>query len=499
MGPIERIEEVVVVTQPNDVFVRVAASPETKKDLASFFSFEDKGSSFIRMQARRAVARGKASPAQRRLAAWDGRIHLFHAASGNLYRGLLGHLITYCAERRIPIRLTDEVCAHELVFDEDIEAFLAAQNIPFELHKHQRDAFDVAVKNQRALVVSPTSSGKSLIIFLISRWLAAKKVRHLVIVGRKGLALQLRDNFTEYGGSPDETAILMAGKNRDTQATCVIATWQSIRNMSAEWFRQFGGVIGDEVHTFHARVLRSILERLEECPFRIGLTGTLDDSKCHEMILTGLFGKPRRVARTSELIERGISPPVRIKIAVLTHPSRTKTDYDGEMEYLTSSVPRNRFILSRAAAMRGNVLVLYRWIDTHGRLIFDLAKEMIPDRPIYFVHGGIDADERNELRGVIEAEDNAIVIASTGIFSTGISINRLHHLILATPMKDRKQLLQSIGRLLRLASDKDYAHVLDIADILYSGADSYSLRHLSARVRHYEEEKFPFEIEKVTL
>lgn len=477
--------------------MHIAANETILNDLTAYFSFEDEGTRFVRMAARRAVQNGKATPQQHRLAKWDGRYYLVNRFTRLMYRGLLGQLIRYCYEKNYKIEFDTTIRAAEKIADAAIQEFLDRQTLPYDLHQHQRDALNIALANQRALVLSPTSSGKSLIIYLLSKWLRERQQRHLIVIGRKGLALQLRGDFLEYGDDNKDVAVVMGGKNKNNTASCVIATWQTIRNMPQEWFDQFSGIIGDEVHTFAAKQLRGIMERLTACPFRIGLTGTLDESKCHEMILTGLFGKPIRVAKTADLIKRGISAPVDISIDILKHPTQPEMSYEAEMQYLTGNKARNKYIIDRAAALDGNVLILYRWIDTHGKQLFELAQAT--NRPAYFVHGGVDAEERDDLRAIIERENNALIVGSTGTVSTGINIKRLHHLVFGTPMKDKKGVLQSIGRLLRLADDKARVGVIDIGDVLRDDPPSYSIKHLAARVRYYEDEQFPFTIRNVNL
>ena len=153
---------------------------------------------------------------------------------------------------------------------------------------------------------------------------------------------------------------------------------------------------------------------------------------------------------------------------------------------------RNRFIRNLAISMKTNTLVLYQMVEKHGQVLYDMIKEKAGDRKVFFIHGGVDTEDREEVRHIMEKENDAIVVASYGTFSTGINIRNLHNIIFASPSKSRVRNLQSIGRSLRQSSGKEQATLYDVADDLrYKKHMNFTLRHFVERVKIYNEEKFP--------
>ena len=159
---------------------------------------------------------------------------------------------------------------------------------------------------------------------------------------------------------------------------------------------------------------------------------------------------------------------------------------------------RNNLIKNLVADIEGNTLVLFNYIEKHGEPLYELINNTVDEqRKIFFVHGGTDVEDREEVRHLTETEDNAVIIASYGTFSTGINIKRLHNIIFASPSKSRVRNLQSIGRVLRKGEGKDIATLYDIADDI--NGRNYTLKHLNERVNIYQSENFKYEVIKVNL
>ena len=171
------------------------------------------------------------------------------------------------------------------------------------------------------------------------------------------------------------------------------------------------------------------------------------------------------------------------------------------MDYLVSHTRRNNFICKLALDLEGNTLVLFNYVEKHGDPLWDLINSKVEEgRKIFFIHGGVDAVEREEARKICEKESNAIILASYGTFSTGINIRNLHNVIFASPSKSRVRNLQSIGRVLRKGDNKAKAVLYDIADDCSKGnSHNYTFRHLISRMKIYDEESFDYEITKVNL
>jgi superfamily II DNA or RNA helicase len=277
--------------------------------------------------------------------------------------------------------------------------------------------------------------------------------------------------------------------------------------MPPEYFKEFDYIIGDEAHQFKAQSLTSIMTNCTNTKYRIGLTGTLDGTKTHKLVLEGLFGPVRQVITTKELIDKKQLTPFNIKCLILKHPEKkceesTKWTYAEEIDYLISNEQRNKFIKNLAVSLGNNTLILYQMVEKHGKILYNLIRETekIGNRKVFFVHGGTDTEDREAIRHIVEKENDAIIVASYGTFSTGINIKNLHNIIFASPSKSRVRNLQSIGRGLRHSENKDIATLYDIADDLrHKKHMNFTLRHFVERSKIYTEEKFPFKIYNIGL
>ena len=240
--------------------------------------------------------------------------------------------------------------------------------------------------------------------------------------------------------------------------------------------------------------------------YRIGTTGTLDGTKTHRLVLEGLFGTVRKVTTTKELMDAKHLAEFNIKCLLLRHgesicQAAKSFTYQQEIEYLVLNEARNKFIANLAVSLEGNTLVLFQYVDKHGKILHRLISDKVGiDRTVFFVSGETEVEVREAIRGIVEKETNAIIVASFGTFSTGINIKNLHNIIFASPSKSRIRTLQSIGRGLRISDTKDAATLFDIADDMrWKSRENYTLKHFAERIRIYSEEKFKFKIYKIEL
>tara|TARA_B100001778_G_scaffold241936_2_gene202272 strand:- start:10 stop:843 length:834 start_codon:yes stop_codon:yes gene_type:complete len=267
--------------------------------------------------------------------------------------------------------------------------------------------------------------------------------------------------------------------------------------MQQKYFEQYELVIGDEAHGFKSKSLTAIMTKCINAKYRIGTTGTLDGTQTHKLVLEGLFGKVHKVTTTKKLIDQKHLSPFTINALVLKHPDSIchnlkGINYQEELEYLISSEARNKYIVNLTIGLERNTLLLFRFVEKHGQLLYDMIKENTNDRKIFFVYGGTDTDTREQIRAIVESERNAVIVASYGVFSVGVNIRNLHNIIFASPSKSRIRNLQSIGRGLRLSDKKEIATLYDIADDLkFKNKKNYTLEHFEERVKTYKEENFP--------
>ena len=488
-----------IIHKKDEVYVKIVCEKHIARELSEFFTFFVPGYQFV--------------PAYRNRI-WDGKIRLFNLQSFTLYRGLLNYVEQFCEERDYTfeyeggVDVEDEFSLyHAKKFVEDLNIHSNGKSI--EVREHQLNAFVHAMQKRRALLVSPTASGKSLIIYLLFQQLHKyQNLKGLVIVPTTSLVEQLYSDFGDYNdGEMTNVHRIYQGKEKDSDKDLIISTWQSLYKMPPEYFKQFDYVIGDEAHLFKAQSLTTILTSCVNAKYRIGLTGTLDGTKTHKLVLEGLFGSVRKVITTKELIDKDQLSNFEIKCLVLKHTDeeclfvKDKT-YAEEIEYLISHEARNKFIKNLAVSLGKNTLILFQMVDKHGRILYDMIKNTknISNRKVFFIYGGTETTDREEIRKIMEIENDAIIVASFGTFSTGINIRNLHNIIFAMPTKSSIRTLQSIGRGLRQSDGKEIATLYDISDDLrHKKHMNYTLKHFVERTKIYNEEKFPFKIYKIGL
>lgn len=418
--------------------------------------------------------------------------------TGLTYAGLVQNISKFAQSRNYEVEVDPELIHTYQITDDLVKSFLEYCKLKITPRDYQIEAFRHAVSKNRAVFLSPTASGKSLIIYLITRYYNEKT---LIVVPTTSLVSQLATDFADYGfDSGSKVHSIYAGQDKQTDKPITISTWQSIYKMHRTWFDQFKLVIGDEAHQFKAKSLTSIMEKLYECPYRFGFTGTLDGSLTNETTLEGLFGPVEKVTTTTKLMEQGHVAELKIKNLILQYKPEIRKqckdyDYQTEIDFLVRYEPRNRFITNLASSLKGNSLVLYQFVDKHGKVLYDMISKKNIDRKIFYIHGGVDAEDREEVRAIVEKENDAIIVASYGTFSTGINIRNLHNVVFASPTKSRIRTLQSIGRGLRTTEGKDNVTIYDIADDLkYKTHTNFTLQHLLERLEIYNSENFNYKI-----
>ena len=373
-----------------------------------------------------------------------------------------------------------------------------------------------ALNLNRCVLLSPTGSGKSLIIYCLAQiWLKyltnevnypeADKV--LVVVPTTSLVEQMEKDFIDYGYNAKGIHKIYSGKDKDRiDSDIVVSTWQSIYKLDPEWFEQFGMVIGDECHGFKSKSLTDIMNKCSQAKYRIGTTGTLDNAQVHHLVLQGLFGKIHRVTTTKALQDSNTLAKLDINIIVLKYDeeirkSLGKANYQDEIDFIVRNEKRNNFIRNLALDTDGNTLVLFNYVDKHGKPLFDMINNKAEEgRKIFYVSGEVATSDREAIREITESQKNAIIVASLGTFSTGINIRNLHNIIFASPSKSQIKVLQSIGRGLRKSENGQATKLFDLADDLHTkGRKNYALLHSEERVKIYNKEEFNYKIIEVPI
>ena len=250
----------------------------------------------------------------------------------------------------------------------------------------------------------------------------------------------------------------------------------------------------------------TIMNKCTEAEYRFGTTGTLDGAQTHELVLQGLFGKIYRVTTTKSLQDNNTLAKLEIKRIILTYPEEIRKDfgkrtYQDEIDFIVSYDKRNRFIRNLALDMKGNTLILYNYVEKHGKPLFNMIEDGAgEDRKVFFVSGDVGATDREAIRGIVEKQKNAILVASLGTFSTGINIKELHNIIFASPSKSQIRVLQSIGRGLRKSNQDITTQLYDVIDdISWKSKQNYCLLHSNERLKIYQSEQFDHKSYKVNI
>ena len=466
----------VTVSKVDECFMKVHCDDGLARDLYDFFSFT--------------VPNAKFMPSYRNKY-WDGKVRLFSIKTRKIYIGLLPYVDEFCRERGFDFGGIEDVIG-EKTDAKDLEEFATNLNLPLVPRDYQLEAFMTAIKYGRQLLLSPTASGKSLIIYMLARYYNKKTV---IIVPTTSLVEQMTKDFIDYGYEERICKIYHGQEVFDAPIT--ITTWQSFSKAPKEVMQSFDMVVGDEAHLFKATTLKGILEKMKSTAIRIGTTGTLDGSEVHRLQLEGLFGPVKKVVSSSELMEKGTIAQINIDCVILCHTKMKKMTYQEEMDYLVSNEKRNMFILNLVKSLKGNTLVLFQFVEKHGVKLFDMMSNADMGGNLHYVYGGTDTEDRELVREIVEKNKEDTILASYGTFSTGINIKRIDNIVFASPSKSRIRNLQSIGRGLRKVEGKDSMRLFDIADDL--GYQNYTLAHLKERINTYNEENFPYELKQFEL
>ena len=482
----------ITIKKKNEVYVTVKAEPAICQELSDLFTFDVPGAKFM---------------PQYRSKYWDGKIRLFSPATGEVYGGLVDKIVNWARKSEYSLEFENNKHygtpfeENEIISREGVKEYMTRIS-KYKPRDYQIDAVYDALKYNRKLLISPTASGKSMMIYAVVRYFVETKKKVLLIVPTTSLVEQMYKDFEDYGWNADQYCNrIYSGKEKTNENSVTITTWQSVYKLKRPFFKDFDVAIGDEAHLFKSKSLVSIMTKMDSAKYRYGFTGTLDGSQTHKWVLEGLFGPSYKVTQTKELIDKGHLSKLQIRVLILKHTDQKFDTYEDELQYIIGHSKRNRFIRNLVLDLKGNSLILFSRVATHGQILFDSINSSVQgNRKVFYVHGGVEAQERERIREITEQERDAIIVASYGTFSTGINIKNLHNVIFASPSKSRIRNLQSIGRVLRTGDNKKKAVLYDIADdISYKSRKNYTLNHLVERVKIYNEEKFNYEIIQINL
>ena len=488
------------VRKKNEVYLQVDTEPSIAQELNDHFSFEVPGAKFHPLYKSRM---------------WDGRVRLFSMFTKELYIGLKDYLEQFAKERDYifddsQYEKTADGCTLDEVTEFVKSLNIASKGQPLEIRDYQIEAIHKAINDGRRLLLSPTGSGKSYIIYCLIRWHELRGRRQLILVPTTSLVEQMYSDFQDYSSinnwkTSEHCHRIYGGHEKSNEYDVIISTWQSIYKLPKQFFADFKAVYGDEAHLFKAKSLTGILNKMPSTPYRIGTTGTLDGTQTHKLVLEGMFGPVYKVTTTKKLITSKTLADLQIYNLVLDYPDEVKKalkgkTYQEEMDFIVGYEPRNKFIRNLAIKQTGNSLVLFQYVEKHGKMLHEMIQSKAENRKVFFVYGGTDTEQREEIRRLTENEKDAIIVASYGTFSTGINIKNLHNIIFASPSKSRVRNLQSIGRGLRTSETKDSCNLYDIGDDLtWKSKKNYTLLHMIERIKIYNDEHFDYKLLRIPI
>lgn len=503
------MSDVIRVRKKNATFLEFNCEPSITQELRNHFTFRVDGYKYMK-----AYKDGS----------WDGYIRLVNPIHRTLPTGLFEALKEFAENQgrdySLEIEDQEEFSAdykENLTFS-DFEKYVKSLDLTNDLgekiepYDYQLKFAYEAIRDRRLLGLASTNAGKSLIIYIIIRWLLDKEEGHkiVLVVPRVSLVKQMFKDFGDYSllngwNNEKHCHLISAGAEKTSKKPLVITTWQSFIKCSKAEFQKYAAVIGDEAHNFKAKSLNTIMENLTNAHFRVGTTGTLDGAQSNEMTLTGHFGPIRRYVDNKTLIERGISSEIDIDVLHLKYSddirkSATRATYDDEVKFLTSYKPRTEFIRKIALSNKGNTLIAFRFVE-HGKKIYQEILDNAPDPDkIFLIYGGTDEEVTEQFKEITKHDHGAIAVVSIGVFSEGLSIRNIHNILIATPLKGSIKLLQLIGRGLRRSTDGLALKLIDIVDDMkWKSWKNYALKHGAVRVSIYEKEDFKYNVHEVKI
>ncbi len=480
------------VKEYNEVFVQLDGDKSILYELSDYFTFKVPGFQF--------------SP-KYRAGYWNGSIGLFKKKDRIIYKGLLPEIISFAEKRDYHLDIDESLIVTDEYSKDELELFITKLNLPkkLEIRDYQKKYLLHCIRNKRALCLSPTSSGKSLIQYILIRYYLSQKKKVLLIVPTLNLLQQMYSDFDDYGFISEKYVhLLSGGKEKFSNKPITVATWQSSVKQDKKWLSEYDVIIVDEAHGVKSNSFQKILENMPNCKYRFGFTGTLDGTQTHKFVIEGLLGQTKEYITTKELIDQSYASELNLKILRLIYNQEDKQNarrmnYQDELAFIYDNTKRNNLIKNLALSLKGNTLVMFHRVETHGVPLFDLINTEAKV-PVYYVSGKVDSDEREEIRKIVETHKDSIIVASSGVFSTGTNIPSLKNIISTNPTKSQIKLLQTIGRGLRKTKTKDKVTFFDIVDDLsHKKRVNYTLKHFAERLKIYKDQKFEHKIYNVEM
>jgi superfamily II DNA or RNA helicase len=440
---------------------------------------------------------------QYKLGRWDGKVGFF-GIGGSGYLNHLDTVLEVLAKFKIQIdEIEDQREKLSLDLEKIAEDFWGdncwpeghpAEGTPIRLRDYQVEIINNFIDNPQALQEVATGAGKTIITATLSK-ITEPYGRSLVVVPNKSLVSQTEEDYINCGLDVG----VYFGDRKELGATHTICTWQSLNILDkkhkdgsgvlslAEFLEGVATVIVDEVHQAKAEVLKKLLtQNLKNAPIRWGLTGTVPKEPFEFQSIHASLGPVIGKVSAKELQDKGVLSKCHVNIVQMID-TQVFRDYQAELKYLVTDPDRIAYIASvmNQVKQSGNTLILVDRISAG-----ELLQELIPGST--FISGSVKVTARKETYDTIREGTNEVIIATYGVAAVGLNIPRIFNLVLVEPGKSFVRVIQSIGRGVRKAKDKDFVQIWDITSTC-----KYAKRHLRERKRFYKEAEYPFTIEKI--
>lgn len=401
--------------------------------------------------------------------------HLFNKKKRSVPNGMLLDLCKILKANKIEYKVSKELIdfnSKEWV-DEQYKSFLdsdCSEDItPFP---HQEKAIKEFLRRKKGFGELATSSGKSFIIYVIACLLAKLDNKVLIITDSINLVEQLKQDILSYTKNPQYWGKYVKGiyatskdDKYDENAKVIISTYGSMRD-EPEYFQDFNCVIVDEGHKATSNSITDIINKCWYAEYRIGMTGSLNGTREHELKTTALFGQIISIITARELIDKGMATPLKIEIVKLKRNRNPVFDsYPEYVDYLINDYPRMDYIVDEAIKLNKNVILLFNQ-RKFGKALYNTVLQRLKGekRNVEYIDGEISVDERIRIKDSFETNDNVILVASYKTISTGVNAPNLRAIIFAQPIKSKISTVQSVGRVIRKSKGKDQAYVIDYWD-----------------------------------
>jgi len=455
---------------------------------------------------------------------WDGYISFYK--DGYVPIGLWNEIIKLGDTFNFEVDIQGLEKIIDIAFDEkDFREWCEehfADHPRIKARDYQVDAAISILKNRLTTSEIATSSGKTLITFLVYGYLKSRKKLNkiLVIVPNTVLVMQMNDDWLDYNNGKLDMKLRMVyggSKDNDPSADVIVGTFQSLTRKQIEYFRAIDVVYVDESHQCKITSIKNVLEKCKDSRIRFGMSGTMQaDESADYFTITSLLGPMVNSISPKFLFKEGFATPITVKIIKLDYLStdlkeklyslRKGKQMEGsqlltlERNIVVQNKARLNFIVNLISKTTKNSLVLFSNIkDSYGKRIYEALKDR-SDKTCYYVDGSVGQEHREYFKKDMEEGENKVLVASFTTFSTGISIKNIHNIFFLESYKSEIIVKQSIGRGMRLLDGKDTVNIIDIVDdFSYEGHDNYLLKHGRVRLEFYKQYTDKIRVHSMTL